>query len=228
MAFSPDGRSIVAGGGDFGVRESVVLWHVATRKRLLDEPLGVKGGQVVGAAFSLDGKTFAAGYRGIGLNGGVVLWDVAARKRLVDEPLAVKEGHVASVAIAPDGKTIAAGYHGRPGNSGVVVWDTVSRKRLVEEPFTIEDVRASATTGYVASVAFSPDSRTIAAGYRGGGNGDGHRVVLCNVDLESWQRLAGQIANRNFTQNEWREYFPEERYHLTFPDLPDPREATPK
>ena len=205
-----------------------MLWDVAARKRLVDEPLAVKEGDVASVAFSPDGKTIAAGYRGIGVNGGVVLWDVAARKRLVDEPLPVKEGHVASVAFSPDGKTIAAGYRGRGGSGGVVLWDTVSRKRLVEEPFTIEDVRTSATTGYVASVAFSPDSRTIAAGFRGGGNGDGHRVVLCNVDLESWRRLAGQIANRNFTQNEWRKYFPEERYHLTFPDLPDPREATPK
>ena len=41
----------------------------------------------------------------------MVLWDVAARKRLGDEPLPVmREGEVRSVAFSPDGKTIAAGY----------------------------------------------------------------------------------------------------------------------
>ena len=88
-----------------------MLWDVAARKRLVDEPLAVKEGDVASVAFSPDGKTIAAGY-GVdgGVSGGVVLWDVAARKRLVDEPLPVKEGDVRSVAFSPDGKTIAAGY----------------------------------------------------------------------------------------------------------------------
>jgi hypothetical protein len=50
-------------------------------------------------------------------------------------------------------------------------------------------------------------------------------VVLWDVDLESWQRLAGRIANRNFTRDEWRQYFPDEPYRPTFPDLPVPPEA---
>jgi hypothetical protein len=45
-------------------------------------------------------------------------------------------------------------------------------------------------------------------------------VVLWDVDLESWQRKAGRIANRNFTRDEWRQYFPEEPYRPTFPDRP--------
>ena len=36
---------------------------------------------------------------------------------------------------------------------------------------------------------------------------------------------AGQIANRNFTRDEWRQYFPEEPYRATFPDLPVPPET---
>ena len=63
----------------------MVLWDVATRKRLADDPLPVKEGGVESVAFSPDGKTLAAGYRRRG-GGGVVLWDVAARKRLVESP----------------------------------------------------------------------------------------------------------------------------------------------
>ena len=56
----------------------MVLWDVAARNRLVDEPLPVKEGDVRSVAFSPDGKTIAAGY-GDGRGGGVVLWDVAAR-----------------------------------------------------------------------------------------------------------------------------------------------------
>ena len=47
----------------------MVLWDVATRKRLVDEPLAVNEGDVWSVAFSPDGKTIAAGYgiAGIGM-----------------------------------------------------------------------------------------------------------------------------------------------------------------
>ena len=50
--------------------------------------------------------------------------------------------------------------------------------------------------------------------------------MLWDVDLESWQRIAGQIANRNFTRDEWRQYFPDEPYRPTFPELPVPPETS--
>jgi len=100
------------------------------------------------------------------------------------------------------------------------LWDAASRKRLLEDPLGVEE-------GYVRSVAFSPDGKTIAAGYSGGGyGGDGvSGVVLCDVDLESWQRQAARIANRNFTWAELRQYFPDTTYRATFPDLPVPPEV---
>ncbi len=65
------------------------------------------------------------------------------------------------------------------------------------------------------SVDFSA-VKTIAAGYdiRVGGG-----VVLRDLDLESWKRMAGEIANRNFTREEWWRYFPDEPYRRTFPKL---------
>jgi hypothetical protein len=86
---------------------------------------------------------------------------------------------------------------------------------LAEDPLRVSE-------GYLQSVAFSPDGKTFAAGYHCGG------VVLWDVDLGSWQRRAGLIANRNFTRKEWRDYFPETPYRATFPDLPVPPEVTPK
>ncbi len=223
LAFSPDGKSIAVGysrGDSFG---GAVLWDVSARKRSGDLPLPVTDGDVASVAFSPDGKTIAAGYTS-GLDGGVVLWDIPTRKALDDEPLFVKEGRVDSVVFSPDGDTIAAGYStmGNVRSGGVMLWDVATRKRLGDEPLSV-------TKGWVASVAFSPDGKTIAAGYDSelGVRGSGG-VVMWDVDLESWQRRAGLIANRNFTREEWRDYFPDTPYRSTFPDFPVPPELKPK
>jgi len=124
------------------------------------------------------------------------------------------------VAFSPDGKTLAAGYGvgvggGRVGLvGGVVLWDVAARKRLADDPLPVKG-------GHVQSVAFSPDGKTLAAGYGVGVGGGRGEAVLWDVDLNSWQCRAGQIANRNFTRDEWRQYFPDESYRRTFPDLPD-------
>jgi len=220
VAFSPDGKAIAAGYTVSGVGRAggVVLWDAATRQRLSDRPFPVGKGGVASGAFSHDGKAIAAGYyQGSSVVVGVVLWDAATRQRLPDGLLPVTEGGVVSVAFGPDGKAIAAGYRA-PGAGivdGVVLWDAATRQRL---PGGLLPVRQ----GLVGSVAFSPDGKAIAAGY---GYQSGGGVVLLDLDLESWQRRAGQIANRNFTRKEWRAYFPETPYHATFPDLPVRPEA---
>jgi WD40 repeat protein len=222
VAFSPDGKAVAAG---FSVRYflvvgGVVLWDAAGRKRLAKEPLAVKEGRVTSVAFSPDGKAVAAGFGAGGAGGGVVLWDAAGRKRLAEEPLAVEEGRVTSVAFSPDGKAVAAGFNVAVGDrvvGRVVLWDAASRKRLLEEPLAVEE-------GYVDSVAFSPDGKTVAAGY--GGVGGGGSVVLWDIDRKSWERTAGRVANRNMTLGEWHQFFPDEPdYRATFPDLPLPPEV---
>ena len=212
VAFSPDGKTLAAGYSNVGKGAGVVLWDVATRTRWGESPLAVPEGDVRSVAFSPDGKTLAAGYSssGGGKGAGVVLWDVGTRsQQLLKEPLAVPEGDVRSVAFSPDGKTLAAGYSSGGQGAGVVLWDVATRMRWGESPLAVP-------AGDVWSVAFSPDGKTLAAGYAGGSSG----VVLWDVDLKSWQRRAGEIANRNFTRDEWRQYFPDTPYRPTFPDLP--------
>ena len=78
------------------------------------------------------------------------------------------------VAFSPDGKTLAAGYavfSGGSGGGGVVLWDAQRRTRLPAGPLPVAE-------GDVASVAFSPDGKTLAAGYAVGGGVRGGGVVL--------------------------------------------------
>ena len=159
-------------------------------------------------AFSPDGKTLAAGSRRRrGAVGRGAAWAADA------EPLPVPEGYVYSVAFSPDGRTLAAGC--RSGDDGgVVLWDAARRERLAPAPLPVPK-------NSVESMVFSPDGKTLAAGRTGD-------VVLLDVDLDSWRRLAGQIANRNLTRAEWQHYFPDTPYRPTFDDLPVPPETDPE
>jgi WD40 repeat protein len=203
VAFNPDGKTLAVGyenheGG------GVSLWEVAPRLRLVAEALALDKDTVKGLAFSRDGKILAAG----GTSGSVALLDAAQQSRLMAEIL------VLSVAFSPDGKTLAAGGYG-----GVILWcDVAGRTRLVAEPLAVSE-------GAVSSVTFSPDGKTLAAGYHVGPDKGG--VLLLDFDLGSWRRLAGRIANRNLTRDEWRQYFPDEPYRPTFDDLPMPPEVNP-
>ena len=67
-------------------------------------------------------------------------------------------------------------------------------------------------------VAFGPEGE-IAVKYsinqkyeRGGGGG---RVVLFDADPATWRRKALVTANRNFTRQEWKTFFPDTPYRRT-------------
>ena len=154
----------------------------------------MKEGACQSVAFSPDGKTIAAGYGDGDVGGGVVLWDVAARKRLVDEPLAVKEGTFKAWPSAqtarPSPPDTAAARRRRRGAVG-----RGRTQRLADEPLAVKE-------GYVQSVAFSPDGKTIAAGYdgrrrrrrrgavgRGRAQAPGRRAAPCEGGLVSERGL---------------------------------------
>ena len=184
IAFSPDGKTLAAGYlAIFNAGEldgGLVLWDVATGRRLLGTPLPVKEGGVQGVAFSPDGKTLAAGYTRRPEEGGVVLWDAITRGRLAGGPLRIREGGVVDLAISPDGKSMVAAIVTHR-ISGVVLWDIATRKRLADKPLPVKE-------GHVRKVAFSADSKSVAASYSHGRGVAG--VVLW--DVATRQRLAGR------------------------------------
>ena len=66
------------------------------------------------------------------------------------------------------------------GGGGVVLWDAARRERLQEEPLAV-------TEGDVRSVAFSPDGKTLAAGY-GVAGGVGGVVLWDAADAKRLQK----------------------------------------
>ncbi|WP_228003183.1 WD40 repeat domain-containing protein [Nocardia australiensis] len=116
MAFSPDGR-LLATTDDIG--NVVVLWDLATRRRIVGEPTLFSGGYLPSAVvFSPDGHLLATDS-----NQGVVrLWDPATGQQ-IGEPLADQYLGATTVAFSPDGHLLAT----NSDEGGVRLWDPTAR-----------------------------------------------------------------------------------------------------
>jgi WD40 repeat protein len=150
VAFSRDGRQLLAAGKDGGV----YLWDASGKSppRLLgSHPSGA-----MAVAWSPDGRRAAS----VGLDQAVRVWDVAAGTEV--HALLGHYGHVYSVAFSPDGKWLASGSGewlenidpDHPGRPEVRLWDARAGRLVRSWPAGDRDV---------VGLAFSPDGRTLAA-----------------------------------------------------------------
>ncbi len=151
VAFSPDGKRVVAGTGTTGASASAVLTcHDAATGEVLwttSEPET----NILSLAYSADGKTIASGCGGFNnyeTIGYVRLRDAATGKARGQVPGG--PGGVACVAFSPDGRQLALTSRGT-----VDIWDlsshAIARQLRGHQEF-------------VYAVAFSPDGRWIASG----------------------------------------------------------------
>ena len=160
IAFSPDGKTIAA--GSQGLRyPKIWLWDIATGE--ITHTLEGHTDDINSVAFSPDGKTIASqSIKDLTLR----LWDVATGENTHtftgsrDSRFGIYIT-VYSGVFSPDGKTFAT--YEIPGFQEVDLWDVATG----ENTHTLEG-----HTDDVNSVAFSPDSKTIATG------SDDHTVRL--------------------------------------------------
>jgi hypothetical protein len=142
VGFSPDGKTLDAGGSK-GMEGGVLkLWDVAARqeRKVIDF-----SSPVYCLAPSPDSQTLAAGCA----DGTVKLLDMESGR-----DIALLKGHKAPVrclAFTPDGKTLAAGSQ----DSTTILWDLAAGK---------ERLTLKGHTSTVWSATFTPDGRTLATG----------------------------------------------------------------
>jgi WD40 repeat protein len=140
VAFSPDGHLLASASAD----GTVIVWDTTTGKPRGRPLIGHKS-EVHGVAFSPDGRTLASASP----DKTVILWDVTTR-RPRRKPLAGHEDFVWCLAFSPDGQTLAS------AGATIILWDT-----------TTGTPRGKPLVGYTGGsaygLAFSPDSKTLAA-----------------------------------------------------------------
>jgi WD40 repeat protein len=164
VAVSPDGSLVATGAGEGGAR----LYDAKTGA--LVRAIGEAGGPSI--TFSPDGRSLAAA--GFHMDKLVGLYDVRTGKRL-----RTFAGHTEweadACTISPDGKLLAS----TGVDKQILVWDLatgVLRHRLADQPFR------------VTTLAFSPDSATLASGGR-------------NVRL--WDMRTGRVRRTLTGHRDW-------------------------
>ena len=196
VAFSEDGKSLVSGGEGTG---TLRIWDVATgaEKQVLQGP--AEG--LLDVAVQPHGPWLV----GAGKDGAVWVWNADA---LAFEPARLSRHgtEVNAVNFSADGQVLASA-----GSDGAVyLWSTVN-------PAAEPDALAGHGNS-VNGISFAPDGTWVVSG-----SGDG-TIRRWSLSLDELIAEACHTAGRNFTLDEWTQYFPTDvsSYRKTCPNLPGP------
>jgi WD40 repeat protein len=160
VAFSPADRLLATGHLDGRVH----LWELTTGKQTR-----VMTGHFTGVrslAFNANGTLLATGSDA----GAIKLWNIAT-----GQELSVFVGHtdkVLSVVLSPDGRWLASSS----SDSTVRLWEAESGREVLQKKVGVMGA------GVPLAMAFSPDSKTLAAG--------------CEGTVEMWEVPTGRVVGR--------------------------------
>ena len=185
LAFSPDGQTMLSGSGD----GSMAVWDMQTQT--VKERLSTgASGSVEDVAVSFDGQVLVLADR----SGTTFLWDKASLANQSPQRLPIAGLTVPTwrIAFSPHSPLLAGGS----ADGKILLWD-MEQKLPIGEPIQTPGF------GAISDVAISLDGRWLASGDMSGS------ILLWPLDYDVWRKNACQIANRDLTQEEWRDYFVE-------------------
>ncbi|MCB8994591.1 MAG: hypothetical protein H6538_03175 [Bacteroidales bacterium] len=178
LTISPDG-GILAGGTKDG---RLMVWEIGGKLQI-QEVYKETGKSIQSVAFSADGKYLSCG----NVDGDVLIF-TADSFQLVSQ-LTGHTARITEIEFSPDSKTMAASsFDGK-----VLSWELAN---LINPPIVMDD-----NSGFVFSLAFSPDGNTIVSS-----SAEEPRLIKRPTVAAM---LASQICpnlTRNFTGDEWKAY----------------------
>src|SRR5208282_1128208 len=135
------------------------------------------------------------------------LWDLRAQDPAAN-PVVLwgHDGAVYAVAISADSRWLVTGSADKTAR----LWD-LRAKEPAANPVVLRG-----HDGGVYAVAISADSRWVVTG------SSDNTARLWLLQLNDLINLACTTVGRNFYADEWKLYFPGEKYRKTFPELPRP------
>ncbi len=182
ITVSKNGELLAAGDRNGNIN----IYSVAGDK----EPVVINGDKenpVLSLDFSGNGKFLVAG----DMKGNVRLYNIQNWQVVTN--LRGNKARINAVKVSPDNKYLAStGYDGK-----VLVWEMDD---LNNSPLVLED-----NTGFVFSVAFSPDSRYMVSGSK-----DANRLIARPVRADMLASGICDLLHRNFTKEEWNIYVGED------------------
>lgn len=194
LVFNPEGRTLASAMDGVGI----AIWDLATGAPLVTPLSGSEGARfdhlyVNSLAYTPNGRVLVSGGRE-----SVGFWN-SATGRPMGRVLGYHPGVVRSVAVSPDGKLLASGSSDRT----VLLWD-VARLQPLSKPIV-------AHVADVLSVAFSPDGKWLVS------SGNDGQIIRWELDTREWLSGACKLVGRNFTEQEWKQFFGDQPYRVSCP-----------
>ena len=135
-------------------------------------------------------------------HGEVYFVDTATQKQ-IGQPLTSGGTQLQALAVTPDATRIAATSR----DGAVRLWDRASG-RAIGPPL-------QAHADLAAGIAYLDEGRRLmTSGFDGA-------IVSWDMAPASWASRACNLAGRNLTQAEWKQYLPGKTYHRTCPEFPN-------
>jgi WD40 repeat protein len=177
------------------LQNTLLLWDAASGE-LRNQIPSDQPSAILSMAFDpKNPNSLAVGYG----NGAIQFWDLELAQPS-GLPLIGLGGPVTSLAFHQDGDVLASGSE----NHLIALWN-LSPPQIIGDPMAGSD-------GGITGLAFSPDNSAL---YSASDKGS-----VLRWNLVDWQGMACDLAGRNLSMTEWRQFFPDKPYRPTCEQFP--------